>query len=338
MKTMTQNVAVLRREPEPRHDLFGLLAEFRAGAVQTRGLLEIVSLHCDRKEDHAAEFAVTSECLKLVGVPGYGTMLLRNASPDRRLIAPMHIGFFQHGAQNHATSRVLVLEADETLRATDCFCIQAAQGGLLQEAEQRFLMLPAGLRPAALRTRGREGFGRLWGEIDSYTRSFGVARGGHLERFLRPYFPRLLPFRHAFEPVAGQVGAAYFVAGELVGVEVGPNADYFADLFPILAIYCYGPSALLAERNKPPADRPRIDLTGLRDLDDLGRRLEEDRQAHARARAAQIGDLAKRRWKGRVEEERCGLRVSTISDDGWIGQTVRDSQCLRYLSVFRTPA
>jgi len=34
------------------------------------------------------------------------------------------------------------------------FCIQQAQGGLLQEAQQRFLMLPLGLRRAALEQRG----------------------------------------------------------------------------------------------------------------------------------------------------------------------------------------
>ena len=50
---------------------------------------------------------------------------LRNASSDDRLIVPMHIGFFQPGAQNHTTSRVLVLEAGETIRVTDCLCIQA---------------------------------------------------------------------------------------------------------------------------------------------------------------------------------------------------------------------
>ena len=59
----------------------------------------------------------------------------------------------------------------------------------------------------------------------------------------------LLTFRHAFEPAPRQVGAAYFIGGELVGVEVGPHATYFHDLFPILSIYCYGPSALLAERH-----------------------------------------------------------------------------------------
>ena len=158
-------------------------------------------------------FATPEEHLKLIEVPSYGTVVLRNTSKEDRLIVPMHIGFFQPGAQNHATSRVLILEAGETLKATDCFCIQAAQGGLLKAAQQRFLMLPLGLRHQALAKRHTEGYARLWGDIDGYTRYHGVATGGHLERFLRPNFARLLPLRHALETVPGQIGAAYFVAG-----------------------------------------------------------------------------------------------------------------------------
>jgi len=47
---------------------------------------------------------------------------------DQRLNVPMHVGFFQPGAQNHATSRALVLNAGETMEVNDCFCVPAAQG------------------------------------------------------------------------------------------------------------------------------------------------------------------------------------------------------------------
>ena len=90
-------------------------------------------------------FASPEEHLELVEVPTYGSVVFRNTSQDTRLIVPMHVGFFQAGAQNHATSRVLVLDTGEALRVTDCFCVQAAQGGLLNQSQQRFLMLPLGL-------------------------------------------------------------------------------------------------------------------------------------------------------------------------------------------------
>ena len=88
------------------------------------------------------------------------------------------------------------------------FCVQAAQGGLLKEAHQRFLMLPLALRHGALANPHTEGHSRLRGEIDGYTRHYGVATGGHLQRFLRPNFGLLLPLRHALEAVPSELRAA----------------------------------------------------------------------------------------------------------------------------------
>ena len=281
----------------------------------------------------------------------------------------MHIGFFQPGAQNHATSRALVLEAGETQHVTDCFCIQAAQGGLLKESQQRFLMLPLDLRCQALAKRHIQGYSRLWGDIDRYTRHYGLATGGHLERFLRPNFDRLLPLRHALETSPGQVGAAYFVAGRLAGIEVTPSQAYWQQLAPILAMYCYGPAALLAERRghqrvaepldlepipKPPGtgsfcgvfgakcacplllarfwDRLLEGLTG---LDDLTARLADVRHRESCGRADIVQELATQSFHQDVDEDRHGLRVLTLSSGTWTGQVVRDAQQTVYASVFR---
>jgi hypothetical protein len=328
--------------PADLPSLDGLLDGLTVGSLQTRGVMEVVGLRrVDSDEgvgESRDEFAVPSENLKLVQVPTYGAMLLRNLSATQTLVVPMHVGFFQHGAQHHATSCTLVLGPGETLRADDCFCIQAAQGGYLQEAEQRFLMLPAGLRPAALSHRGTVGCGRLWSSIDGFTRQFGVARGGHLERFLRPYFSRLVTFRHAFEPTPRQAGAAYFIAGELVGVEVVPHTAYFHDLFPILSIYCYGPSALLAERQGIATRNEPVDLDGLRDLDDLEARLNTSRESQRTARTRQLAAVSNGKWTATLDEERHGLKVVTVEQPGWMGQTVRRDGETVALSIFRSPA
>ena len=95
----------------------GLLAGLEAGPVVSWGLLEVVSLRLAAGGDSEARerFASPEEHLELVDVPTYGTVVFRNTSKDERLIVPMHVGFFQPGAQNHATSRALVLDAGETL-------------------------------------------------------------------------------------------------------------------------------------------------------------------------------------------------------------------------------
>ncbi|MCA9072171.1 MAG: hypothetical protein KDA84_24755, partial [Planctomycetaceae bacterium] len=273
-------------EPEQQvapRQFSGLLAGLEAGPIISWGLLEVVSLRLATGTDAGPRegFASPEENLELVAVPTYGTVVFRNSSKSHRLIAPMHIGFFQPGAQNHATSRALVLDAGETLETKDCFCVQASQGGLLQESQQRFLMLPLGLRHQALAKRHSEGYSRLWDEIDGYTRHHGVATGGHLERFLRPNFSRLLPLRHALETVPGQIGAAYFIAGRLAGVEVAPNENYWSQLAPVLSMYCYGPAALMAERRGHQRVSEPLDLEGLSGLDDLAARLQDVRTREA---------------------------------------------------------
>ena len=83
-------------------------------------------------------------------------------------------------------------------------------------------MLPLGCAAPRSSCVARQGTHGRGAQIETFTRRYGVTRGGHLERFLRPNFKRLLPLRHAFEAEPGQVGAAYFIGGRLAGVERRP--------------------------------------------------------------------------------------------------------------------
>jgi ARG and Rhodanese-Phosphatase-superfamily-associated Protein domain len=336
----THDTAERELDVTPQQRFSGLLAGFAPGQVISWGLLEALSLFpvdagADRSGDEPpSRFVTPLEHLKLVKVPTYGTVVLRNTATQGLLIAPMHIGFFQEDAQNHATSRTLLIEAGELLEANDCFCIQQTQGGLLQEAQQRFLLLPLGLRRAAFEQRRTTGYSRLWSEIETFTRRYGVTRGGHLERFLRPNFKRLLPLRHAFEAEPGQVGAAYFIGGRLAGLEVAPTPSYWQDLFPILTMYCYGPAALMAERKRWATERQVVDLEGLTGLDDLERRLGEARASERASRIATVEALVSADWSQDVDEERAGLRVVSAVREEWRGQVVRSDTETVYESLF----
>ncbi len=316
--------------------LNGLLGGLATGQHQSRGLMDMLALLPAGPTGSGGRdrYVPPLEAVKLVEVPDYGTMVLRNTSKGL-LVVPMHIGFFQAGAQNHATSRALVLDAGETLRVEDCYCIQESQGGYLKEAQQRFLMLPLGLRPAASERRAAGDFGSLWQDIDGFNRFFGIARGGHFERFLRPHFGKLQAFRHAFELQPDQVGAAYFVGGRLTGVELTPNPAYFAQLFPVLNIYCYGPAELAARRRRWESHREPLDLAGLADLEDLRRRLHQARHDERRALTAHLEHLADLPLEVKVEEDRLGLRVQTVRHGAWSGQLVHTGEQTVYLSLFR---
>jgi hypothetical protein len=330
-------LALKTAQPATLPAFTGLLRELRPGPVLSWGGLEALCLFPSRPTERPA-FVPPLAHLKLAGVHTYGKLELHSTADRGLLVAPMHVGFFQEGAQNHATSRVLVLDAGECLVVDDCFCIQQAQGGLLKEAQQRFLILPLALRRAALERRGEVGFSRLWDDIDTFTRQYGVARGGHLERFLRPYFARLQPYRHGLEALPGQVGAAYFVAGRLAGVEVAPNPAYWQDLGPILTIYGYAPSAVLALDRGHNDSREPLDLDGLADVDDLADRLAIDRlrqQHHYADVVRKEVDGLDAAWVS--DEKRHGLQVQTHLGPSWAGQRVLEEDDLVYLSVFSPP-
>src|SRR5258708_35116104 len=156
-------------------ELSGLLAGLHMAQTQSWGLLDVVPLLPTELAGERAAYPAPLQHLHLVRVHSYGTLELENTAQSGILIAPMHIGFFQAGAQNHATSRVLVLFPGEKLVADDCFCIQQSQGGYLAEAQQRFITLPLGLRRTALRRRKEKSFGRLWGEIETFNKRYGIS-------------------------------------------------------------------------------------------------------------------------------------------------------------------
>ncbi len=317
------------------HGFSGPLAGLAMGQPQSWGLLDVVPLLPIEQSENRAQFIAPLQYLHLVSVQTYGTLELQNTASAGTLIAPMHIGFFQAGAQNHATSRVLLLNAGEKLIADDCFCIQASQGGYLAEAQQRFIVLPLGLRRAALGRRQEKSFDRLWGEIDTFNKRYGITHGGHLERFLRPNFPRMQPLRHAFEVLPQQIGAAYFVAGRLLGVEVVPNAACWADMGPILTMYCYGAAALQAERHQLQPMRTPLNLHALTGLDDLARRLTQARQQDESAYQHELEVFAQQSWQYTPEERKEHLQVTHLVAQEWMGQAVEADQQIVYLSVFR---
>jgi hypothetical protein len=315
--------------------LTGLFAGVVPGTLQSWGTFGTIGLFATQETSSINQFAPPSETVKLVQVPTYGTMILRNTSAKAMLVLPMHVGFFQAGAQNHATSRVLVLAPDEVYQAEDCFCIQQSQGGYLQESQQRFMSLPLSLRVRALALQKENDFSRLWDDIDEYTRRFGVARGGHLERFLRPYFARLVVYRHIAEAQPNQIGAAYYVAGRLAGIEIVPNPQYWQDISPILAIYCYGPSVIQSIMQEWSYPQSSFDLGGITNLDELEQRLKTNRQSAINIHQQPLYELAGTSWEETIDVEMHGARIVTISSDEWHGQYVRYGEKIVYLSVFR---
>jgi hypothetical protein len=311
------------------------LSAYRPGLPQRVGALTVVPVFGPERTG----FAPPSEGIRLGQVHTYGDATLTN--PSRNLsIVPLHLGFIQHGAQNHAFCRSAFLKPGQSVRFTDACCVQAAQGGYLQGQEQWFFLLPLGLRGTALSLRGRNGYSKLWDAIADLNREYGLAGRGHLEQILTRLRANLTRFQSQFEREEGQVGALFFLHGRLVGVEIAPSAAYFRDVWMPLVCFAYGVPAYFAEQR---GQSPAVETGPFADVSDLaGLRaaLTESRAQRDTETAEWLRSSAREagRMERRHEERHGSLQLVTHTGNRFAGQTVTDGTTLVYASLFAVDA
>lgn len=269
--------------------------------------------------------------LKLSKVIGYGQVELHNGAPDGVAIVPLHVGYIQDAAQNHALCRSALLAAGEKQVFNDACCVQESQGGYLAEKDQWFFVLPVELRAGALKKRNVEGYSKLWDEIGELNRRYGLPRRGHLEQILSRKRAVLTQFQNRLEPLPGQVGALFMLGDRFAGLEIAPDPRYFAEVWMPLVCFAYGVSAWRREPPRPAAAEPYAleggGTAGLRAA------LEHDRARRLRQIAGGLAPAAGPvRLQG--EESLLGLRLFTVTGEHLAGQVVTDGDRLVYASLF----
>ncbi|GAA3936804.1 hypothetical protein GCM10023085_17770 [Actinomadura viridis] len=275
--------------------------------------------------------------LKLTRVAGYGRVELSNGADRGVAIVPLHIGYVQDAAQNHALCRSAFLAAGQRLMCEDACCVQESQGGYLTERDQWFFILPLELRARALELRGVSDYGKLWRDIADLNRGHGLPRRGHLEQILSRRRGLLTQYQSRLEPQPGQLGALFFIEDRFAGLELAPDPLYFTEIWAALVCFAYGVAAWHAdpardaERQPPPEP---FEATG---LGELRAALDRDRAA----RIARIADRIAAVPTGPVtvqEEERyLRLRLSTVTGTHLAGQIVTDGDRAVYASLFARP-
>ncbi|WP_306359728.1 ARPP-1 family domain-containing protein [Nocardia sp. CC227C] len=299
------------------------LPGYRLGVPQRAGALTMVPVYGPGRPG----IVPPRSGLKLKRVVGYGNVELHNGSDSGVAIVPLHIGYIQDGAQNHALCSAALLAAGQTRLFRDACCVQAAQGGYLEGRDQWFFVLPWELRTRALELRGREGYSKLWPDIAAVNRCYGLPERGHLEQILTRKRAVLTRFRSRLERVPEQLGAVFFVGERFAGLELAPDPRFFAEMWMPLVCFAYGVAAWQAEPEPvDPVPFEATDLAGIRTALERSR-AERDHAVLARLPAA--GDLAA------VEEERyLGLRLHTVTGSGLAGQVVSESGRVVYASIF----
>ncbi|MEU6040259.1 DUF6569 family protein [Actinomadura sp. NPDC047616] len=273
--------------------------------------------------------------LKLARVDGYGRVELHNGAADGVAIVPLHIGYIQDAAQNHALCRSAFIAAGQSLMFEDAACVQASQGGYLTERDQWFFVLPVELRARALQRRGVHDFSKLWDDIAALNRGYGLPARGHLEQILSRKRPVLTQFQSRLELQPGQLGALFFVDGRLAGLELAPDPGYFADVWTALVCFAYGVAAWHAEQRHaeagPPSEARPFPATC---LPELRAALDRDRAARIAQVAGWLADVPTGPVELTEEERYLGLRLSTVTGAHLAGQVVTDGDRAVYASLF----
>ena len=299
------------------------LAGFRLGEPQRSGSMTVVPVFGSAYPGVVAP----RTGVKLARVDGYGRVVLNNGG-DRVAIVPLHVGYIQDGAQNHALCRAAFLAPGQELLFPDACCVQETQGGYLEERDQWFFVLPVELRARALELRGVASYSKLWQDIAAFNARYRLPARGHLEQVLSRKRGVLNQYRSRFELCPGQLGALFFIAGRLAGLEIAPDPRYFAEMWTALVCFAYGPAAW---RTEPATPEPveKLDVTG---------GLRAALAARRSSVAAEVADwLAAAPWQDArlTEEERyLELRLSTVDGPAVAGQVVNDGERLVYASLF----
>lgn len=308
------------------------LSTYCFGMPQQSGAMTVLPIF---GSDNDGRFVAPLSGLKLYQVRGYGNMELSNPAETGIAIAPLHMGYIQDRAQNHALCRSAFIAAGQKLMFEDACCVQAAQGGYLEGRDQWFFILPLPLREEALELRGKEDYSKLWDAISRLNEQFGLPNRGHLEQILSRKRAFLTQYQSRLELLPQQTGAVFFIGDKLAGVEIAPSAAYFQELWMPLVCFCYGVAAMYQEKdlevNKPLVPFSASNLKELREQLNQSRleRQEQVRNWLAQTPAEQFA----------IEEEErfLSLRLQTLTGKNFAGQFVEEEGRLLYASLFAKP-
>ncbi|HBB34958.1 MAG TPA: hypothetical protein DDZ80_15620 [Cyanobacteria bacterium UBA8803] len=308
------------------------LSTHRFGIPQQSGTLIVLPVF---GADNDGRFVPPQSGLKLSQVRGYGNMELSNPAETGIAIVPLHMGYIQDRAQNHALCRSAFIAAGQKLMFEDACCVQAAQGGYLEGRDQWFFILPLPLREKALQLRGQEDYSKLWDAISGLNEQFGLPNRGHLEQILSRKRAYLTQYQSRLELLPHQTGAVFFVGGKLAGVEIAPSAAYFQELWMPLVCFCYGVAAMYQEQDVE-VNQPLVPFSAS-NLQELRAQLNQSRLERQEQIRHWLAQTPAEQFEIEEEERFLSLRLQTVTGNNFAGQFVEEEGHLLYASLFAKP-
>lgn len=308
------------------------LSTYRFGMPQQSGTLTVLPVF---GSDNDGRFIAPLSGLKLSQVRGYGNMELSNPAETGIAIVPLHMGYIQDRAQNHALCRSAFIAAGQKLMFEDACCVQAAQGGYLEGRDQWFFILPLQLREEALELRGKEDYSKLWDAISRLNEQFSLPNRGHLEQILSRKRAFLTQYQSRLELLPQQTGAVFFIGDKLAGVEIAPSAAYFQELWMPLVCFCYGVAAMYEEKDLE-VNKPLVPFCAS-NLQELREQLNQSRLERQEQVRNWLAQTPAEQFSIEEEERFLSLRLQTVTGKNFAGQYVEEEGRLLYASLFAKP-
>lgn len=303
---------------------------YRFGLPQQSGILSMIPIF---GPDRGNRFTTPLSGLKLSRVHGYGNLELHNAGQIGIAIVPLHMGYIQDQAQNHALCRSAFIAAGQKLMFEDACCVQAAQGGYLEGREQWFFILPLQLRHQALELRGQQSYSKLWNDIARVNAALGLPSRGHLEQIISRQRAFLTQYQSRLELLPQQTGALFFLENQLVGVEIAPSVAYFQELWMPLVCFCYGGGAMTKEWPVNLEEKPVVPFVA-KSLAELREQLHQSRLQLQETLSTEVATMPGQNFQVKEEERFLSLTLQTVTGANFSGQFVEEEGQLMYLSLF----
>ena len=306
------------------------LSSYRFGIPQQSGAMTVVPLFGRENEP---KFVPPLSGLKLSRVNGYGNMELANSSEDGIAIVPLHMGYIQDKAQNHALCRSAFLAPGQKLMFEDACCVQAAQGGYLEEREQWFFILPLQLQRRASQLRGQKSYSKLWNQISRLNQQFNLPNRGHLEQILSRKRAFLTQSQSRFELLPRQTGAIFFIGDKLAGIEIAPSAAFFQELWMPLVCFCYGVAAMYWEEKTNEVSESPVAFS-VSNLVQLREQLLTSRRERQEEVGQWLASTPEEEFEIAEEEFFLFCNLKTLTGNNFAGQFVAEEDKLVYASLF----
>ncbi len=245
--------------------LKGMLKGYRLGEPQSVGVMRVLPVLADN------EFSAVGgmESLYLKRDIAYQTFLMGNESEAISVIPHGLMYVVSEKAQDRVIPSAHLIAKEKQINVN---CLQPSQGGYLgaDNKDREWGILPRSLKQAAWLHKDEHSYDALWNDIGRFLQGMGL-EGREIITFFKEYRDELETFVAQFEPVKNQLGAIFIINNVVVGVEIVPNYNFWAQMWRPLIRDCYGSEAVVATKKgyTTAMYRPALRMDGIATVEDI---------------------------------------------------------------------